>query len=167
MHLQLAKLKGASKTVVIDLQKERLKIASQMGADETIDASNADEQVSRLKELTKGLGADVVIEAVGLPQTWELAVKMTRKAGTTLFFGGCPADTKITLATERIHYEDLTLKGIFHHTPLSVRRAYNLISSRKFDGKLFITERMTLSKLEDALQKMNRGKCIKIAVTNS
>ncbi len=163
MHLQLARLKGASKVIITDLRKERLNIASRLGADVVIDASTED-QLSRVKELTKGLGADVVIEAVGLSQTWELAVKMTRKAGTTLFFGGCPSGAKITLDTERIHYEDLTLKGIFHHTPLSVRKAYNLISSGKFDGKSMITDKMPLSELEHALQKMDRGDSLKIAI---
>jgi len=163
MHLQLARLKGAAKTIVTDLQEERLKIASKLGADVVIDASKED-QLSRVKELTNGLGADVVIEAVGLPQTWELAVTMTRKAGTTLFFGGCPSGAKITLDTERIHYEDLTLKGIFHHTPLSVRKAYNLIVSGRFDGKTLITDTMPLSDLERALKKMSEGQCIKIAI---
>ncbi len=163
-HLQLARLKGASKVIVTDLREERLKIASMLGADVVIDASKED-QLSRVKELTEGLGADVVIEAVGLPDTWELAFKMTRKAGTTLFFGGCPSGARIALDTERIHYEDLTLKGIFHHTPLSVLKAHRLISSGKFDGKPLITDRTSLSELESALLKMGRGECIKIAIT--
>ncbi len=162
-HLQLARLRGASRTIVTDLKEERLKIAAKLGADVVIDASKED-QIGRVMELTKGLGADVVIEAVGLTQTWELAVRLTRKAGTTLFFGGCPSGSKIALDTERIHYDDLTLKGIFHHTPQSVRKAYNLISSGKFDGKAFITDRMALSDLESALKKMERGECIKIAI---
>jgi len=162
-HLQLARLKGASKVIVTDLSEERLKIASMLGADVVIDASKED-QLSRVKELTDGLGADVVIEAVGLPGTWELAFKMTRKAGTTLFFGGCPSGARIALDTERIHYEDLTLKGIFHHTPLSVLKAHRLISSGKFDGKPLITDRTSLSELESALLKMGRGECIKIAI---
>ena len=163
-HLQLARLKGASKVIVTDLREERLKIAGMLGADTVINASEED-QPSRVKELTDGLGADVVIEAVGLPETWELAFKMTRKAGTTLFFGGCPAGARISLDTERIHYEDLTLKGTFHHTPLSVLKAYRLISSGRFRGKPLITDRMPLSELETALQRMGRGECIKIAIT--
>ncbi len=163
MHLQLAKLKGASKLIVSDTQAERLKIASNMGADFVINASLED-QVGRVKELTGGLGADVVIEAVGLPQTWELAFQMARKAGTILFFGGCPADTKISFEAERIHYEDLTLKGIFHHTPMSVLKAFKLIMSGRFNGKPLISEKMPLSELETALLKMSQGKCIKIAV---
>ena len=148
MHIQLAKIKGATNVICIDLKEERLKTASKMGADNVIDASK-ENQVGRVKELTKGLGADVVIEAVGLPQTWELAVDMTRKAGTTVLFGGCPSGTKITLDTQRIHYEDLTIKGIFHHTPLCVKRAYELITSGMFKGvstgEILITF-LTLSK---------------------
>ncbi len=164
IHLQLSRLKGASKIIVTDLREERLKTASLLGADVVIDASKED-QLSRVKDLTEGLGADVVIEAVGLPQTWELAVKMTRKAGTTLFFGGCPSGSQISLDTERIHYEDLTLKGIFHHTPLSVKKAYKLISSGDFKGKPLITDLMPLLEVENALQKMAGGECIKIAIT--
>jgi len=164
VHLQLARLKGASKVIVTDLKEERLKIAGQLGADVVVDASRED-QLSRVKELTGNLGADVVIEAVGLPQTWELAVAMTRKAGTTLFFGGCPSGAQIKLDTERIHYEDLTLRGIFHHTPQSVRRAYELISSGRFKGKPLITHRMRLHQIEEALEMMGRGECIKIAIT--
>jgi L-iditol 2-dehydrogenase len=162
-HLQLARLNGASRVIVTDLQETRLGIASNLGADVVVDASKED-QLSRVKELTGGLGADVVIEAVGVPQTWELAFKMTRKAGTTLFFGGCPSGSKVTFDTERIHYEDLTLKGIFHHTPQSVLKAYKLISSGRFKGKPLISDRMPLSSLQEALQKMGRGESIKVAI---
>jgi L-iditol 2-dehydrogenase len=163
IHLQLTKLKGASKVIITDMQAERLKIASSLGADVVVDAQKQD-QLSCVRELTGGLGADKVIEAVGLPQTWELAFQMTRKAGTTLFFGGCPSGAKVSLETERIHYEDLTLKGIFHHTPASVLKAYRLISSGRFNGKPLITERAPLSGVEAALLKMSRGECIKTAI---
>jgi len=163
IHLQLAKLRGASKVIVTDMQAERLKIASSLGADVVVDAQKED-QLSRVKELTGGLGADKVIEAVGLAQTWELAFQMTRKAGTTLFFGGCPSGAKVSLDTERIHYEDLTLKGIFHHTPASVLKAFRLIASGRFNGKPLITDRAPLSGVEAALLKMSRGECIKTAI---
>jgi L-iditol 2-dehydrogenase len=166
MQIQLAKIKGATNVICIDLKDERLKIASELGADVTINSSKED-QVNRVKELTNGLGADVVIEAVGLPKTWELAVDITRKAGTTVFFGGCPPGAKITLDAQRIHYGDLTIKGIFHHTPLSVKRAYKLIIKGSFKGRPLITDKMPLSKLEQALQLMAEGKCIKIAIMPS
>jgi len=163
MHVQLAKISGAKNVICTDLREERLKIAAEVGADTLINASEED-QLKRVKDVTDGLGADVVIEAVGLPQTWELAVEMTRKAGRTILFGGCPSGTKITLDTQRIHYEDLTIKGVFHHTPLSVKRAYELITSKLFNGRPLITDKMPLSEVEQALQRMIEGKCIKIAL---
>jgi len=163
MHIQLAKIKGAANVISIDLKEDRLKVASEVGADNVVDASR-ENQLDRVKKLTDGLGADVVIEAVGLPQTWELAVEMTRKAGTTVLFGGCPSGTKITLDTERIHYGDLTIKGIFHHTPLSVKRAYELITSGMFKGRPLITGKMSLSELKEALEMMIEGRCIKMAI---
>jgi len=163
MHIQLAKIKGATNVTCTDLKGERLKVASEVGADTVIDASKED-QLKSVKDLTDGLGADVVIEAVGLPQTWELAVEMTRKAGTTVLFGGCPSGTKITLDTEKIHYGDLTIKGIFHHTPLAVKRAYKLITSGMFKGRPLITDKMPLSELEKALKMMIDGRCIKMAI---
>jgi len=163
MHIQLAKITGATSVICIDVTEERLKAAGEVGADHVIDASK-ENQLNKVKELTNGLGADVVIEAVGLPQTWESAVEMTRKAGTTVLFGGCPSGTKITMDTERIHYGDLTIKGIFHHTPRSVKRACELITSGMFKGKPLITGKMPLPELEQALRLMIEGKCIKMAI---
>ena len=163
MHIQLAKIKGATNVISTDLEEERLRVALEVGADAVVDASKED-QLNSVRELTNGLGADVVIEAVGLPKTWELAVEMTRKAGTTVLFGGCPSGTKITLDAQRIHYGDLTIKGIFHHTPLSVRRAYELIIKGTFKGRPLITDKVPLSELEQALKLMIEGKCIKMAI---
>jgi len=164
IHIQLAKIKGATNVICVDLKEDRLKTAVAVGADNIVDASK-ENQMDRVKELTNGLGADVVIEAVGLPQTWESAVEMTRKAGTAVLFGGCPSGTRITLDTQRIHYGDLTIKGIFHHTPLCVKRAYELITSGMFKGKPLITDRMPLSELEQALNLMSEGRCVKMAIT--
>jgi len=163
MHVQLAKIGGATKVICTDLAHQRLQVATELGATAVIDASKED-QLKSVRGLTDGVGADVVIEAVGLPQTWELAVEMTRKAGTTVLFGGCPSGTKITLDTRSIHYGDLTIKGIFHHTPLSVKRAYDLIVSGTFRGRPLITGKMPLSELERALKLMTEGKCIKMAI---
>ncbi len=67
---------------------------------------------------------DVVIEAVGRPQAWEWSIDMVRKGGTVNFFGGCANGTKVALDTQRLHYNELTLKATFHHTPETVRKAF-------------------------------------------
>ena len=163
MHLQLAKKKGCGVAVVTDLSDERLREAEELGADYTINGGKED-QVEKVKDLSKGRGADVVIEAAGFPETWEKAVKMTRKAGTTLLFGGCKTGTTTTFDTHAVHYGELTILGAFHHTPLSVERALALIASGAIDAERMVSGEKNLKDVEEALNMMAEGKAVKIAI---
>jgi len=163
MQLQLAKMSGASQLIAIDLNSHRLEVARTLGATDSINPSETDE-VREIQKLTEGRGADVVIEAAGLAQTWEKAIEMTRKGGTTVLFSGPEPGTTITLDTNRFHYQELTIKGIFHHTPLYVEKAFTLISSGAIKTVPLITHEMPLEKLEEAFQKMLEGSAIKVAI---
>jgi len=118
-----------------------------------------------VKALTENRGADVTIEAVGKPETWELAVRATRKGGTTVLFGGCPAGTTASIDTGLVHYGELALKGVFHHTPSDVREALRLISTRQVKVAPLVTHRMKLTEIEAALRLMQKGTAIKVAIT--
>lgn len=163
MHLQLAKMNGASLLIAIDINPHRLEVAQTLGATDTINPSETDE-VTEVQKLTEGRGADVVIEAAGLPQTWENAIEMTRTGGTTVLFSGPKPGTTITLDTKRLHYEELTIKGVFHHTPFYVKKAANLIFSGAIKTDPLITHKMPLEKLEEAFQKMLDGSALKVAI---
>ena len=93
-----------------------------------------------------GRGADVVIEAVGLPETSEAAVRAVRKGGVVQLFGGCPADTRIGIDSQLLHYQELTIKSTFHHTPESVRKAFRLIADGHIDPNAFITAEAPLER---------------------
>ena len=163
MHVSLAKLKGA-KVIVTDLNKDRLKRARKLGADEIIDASSVD-QVKAVRELTEGKrGVDVAIEAVGLPEVWERTIAMVRRGGTVNLFGGPPSGTTITIDTKLLHYSELTIRGVFHHTPQYVRRALNLISQKVLDVDSLITHQLPLAELSRILEMMVHHEGIKIAV---
>ncbi|RLI13693.1 dehydrogenase, partial [Candidatus Bathyarchaeota archaeon] len=115
--------------------------------------------------LTGGYGSDVVIEAIGLPSTWEQALKLVRKGGTVLEFGGCPPGTEIKVNTEKLHYGELTVRGSFHATPLHFRKALNLIASRTIDVRPLITRKMRLENIREAFDiLMTSKKEIKIAI---
>jgi L-iditol 2-dehydrogenase len=110
-------------------------------------------------------GSDVVIEAVGRPDAWELAVEMVRKGGTVNFFGGCASGTKVQLDTNRLHYSEITLKATFHHTPDTVRKAFGLMVEKKIRSTDYITGEAPLSRLQQVLRHMlNRGGEIKTAI---
>lgn len=164
LHLLIAKNIGTEKVIVSDLVEERLQVAQNLGA-EVVNASQ-DDPVEKVKEFTEGYGADVVIEAIGLPSTWEQALRMVSKGGTVLEFGGCPPGTEIKVRTELLHYGQVTILGTFHATPLHFRKALNLIASRIVDVRPLITRKMKLEKIKDAFETLiTSKKDIKIAIT--
>jgi len=163
MMIMLAKKNGASTVIASDLAPLRRNIAEKAGADITIDPTKED-PVERVKEETSGRGADVVIEAVGLPQLWEQAVTMTRDAGTTVLFGGSAAGTKFEVDTVRFHYGQLTLKGVFHLKPRHVEQALQLIIAGDVDPDLLISHKMPLKDINTALEMMSKGESMKVAI---
>ena len=76
----------------------------------------------------RSLRASHVFEAVGRPAAWELAVQMVEPGGTVMFVGGCEGGTTVQVPTFRMHYEEVTLRGSFHHTPTHIARALDLLT---------------------------------------
>jgi L-iditol 2-dehydrogenase len=163
MMLQLVKRSGACRVIVSDLSAKRLESAKALGADFLINAEKED-QIVKVRGLTEGRGADVVIEAVGQPKTWEAAVEMTRKAGTCMLFGGAPTGTRFSIDTRRFHYEELTIKGVFHHTPLYVEKALRLLECGAINTNAIITHQMPLRSVVEALKLMENGEANKAAI---
>ena len=165
LHLLAVKKMGARKAIMIDLVEERLDFAEKLGADETINGKTED-VVEKVRQLTGGYGADVAIEAIGLPATWEQALKLARKGGTILEFGGCPPGTEIRVDAEMLHYGEQTVLGAFHTTPLHFRRALDMIASRTIDVRPLVTKRMKLGEIKEAFEILSTSKTeIKIAIT--
>jgi L-iditol 2-dehydrogenase len=161
MHIYMAKLQGAV-VIATDLSDERLGYAKEFGADYTVNATKIDNQVDAVKKLTRnGYGADIVIESTGSPKVWEMSLLMARKGGLVNLFGGCPPGTSINIDTRLLHYSELTIKGVYHHTPYYVRKAFNLIKDKLVDASKFITSDMPLGKLLDALNLVDQKKGIK------
>jgi L-iditol 2-dehydrogenase len=142
----------------------RLEIGKKLGATQTFNHHQISDIPTVVKELTEGWGADVVIEATGVPAVWESAIAIARPGATVNLFGGCPRDTTITVNTEKLHYSELTLKGVFHNTPKYVREALALLASRAIPFELLISEHRPLKDLEQVFQDMKNRKSIKVAI---
>jgi L-iditol 2-dehydrogenase len=113
-----------------DPHAARRERAGRLGAEATHPAPRDDADAAALRRsLPDGLGADVVVEAVGRPETWRLAAALARPGGEVVLHGGCPAGTEVTLPTGPLHYEELTLRGSYHHTPRAIREALDLLAS--------------------------------------
>ena len=87
-----------------------------------------------------GSAADIVIEAVGTEQAWRDALELVRPGGTVVFFGG----RELAVDTFRLHYEELTLRGSFHHTPRHVRAALAFLASGAYPWERLVTHQVGL-----------------------
>ncbi len=162
----IATLRGA-RTVITGRGTQRLTLAHQFGSDVVIDVSQMSPQEQReavLRETDMQRGADVVIEAVGTPGTWELATTLVRPGGLVNFFGGCPSGSRVSLETLPIHYNELTLKGVFHHTPAYFAQALELIQGHHIDVEALITERVPLASVLEVMELLVRKQGVKYAL---
>ena len=110
--------------------------------------------VAGVLSLTAGQGSDIVIEAVGKPETWDASVRMLRRGGTVNFFGGPPSGTTVALDTNLLHYSELTCKASFHHTPDHIRRAFEIICQGHINANQFVSQEATLCDLPAILAKL-------------
>jgi L-iditol 2-dehydrogenase len=145
---------------------QRLRIGEKLGATRTLNYKQVEDVPGLVKQFTDGWGADVVVEATGVPAVWEMAIACARPGATVNLFGGCPRDTTITVNTEQLHYSELTLKGVFHNTPRYVRAALNLIASGSVPLELLISGEEPLKNLGQVFEDMKQRRVIKVAMVN-
>ena len=154
MFVRLAKAVSNARVIAIGRRPQQLLRASRMGADETVLNCDGADVVGPVHEMTGGRGADVVIEAVGQPEVWQLAIKLLRRGGVVNFFGGCPDGTMLSLDTNLLHYSELTCKASFHHTPALIRKALELVSRGYVGAKDFVNHSEPLTNLLQVMQHL-------------
>ncbi len=161
MFVQLAVLRGAD-VISVDRSAWRLEQAAKAGAVQTINITDLDAPDAVDAVITRatpgGRGADVGIEAVGLPAVWEQTVRTLRPGGTAVLFGGTPKGAPFSVDSSAMHYQEYTLKGVFHHTPRYVKTAVDLLAGGKLDTSVLITEHRPLEALVDSLEDMAAGR---------
>jgi L-iditol 2-dehydrogenase len=155
MFVAVAKHRGCAVSVA-GRGEDRLKRARRSGASEVIDVGGKAGLVEAVRAQSDAV-YDVVVEAVGKPETWEAAVQLVRKGGAVNFFGGCPSGTNVTLDTSRLHYSSLTLLASFHHTPRTIRRALELVEAGVIRAADFVDGERPLSRLPELFQSMAAG----------
>ena len=155
MFVALARAAGCEVTVA-GRRAARLEAARRLGAGAVVDIGTGVDLAEEVKTRTGG-GFDAVVEAVGQPAVWEAAVELVRKGGRVNFFGGCPAGTRVSLDTGRLHYSSLTLLASFHHTPRTIRRALELIESGLIRAAEFVDGECRLAELPARLRAMAAG----------
>jgi L-iditol 2-dehydrogenase len=154
MLVALAHRRGAT-VVALGRNRDRLLRARALGADDTVSTHDEPDLVSALRQRSPdGRGPEIVIDAAGTRETGEAALRAVRKGGLVNLFAGCPADTRLTVDAPRQHYDELTVKSTFHHTPASVRAALQLVARGDVDPEAFITDEASLDQVPEVLRRL-------------
>ena len=165
MFVRMAKAVTGARVVAIARRQIQLDRAISLGASEGVLMTTPNDTTNQLRRCTDGRGADVVIEAIGHPEAWELATHLVRKGGVVNFFGGCPTGTKIGLDTQLLHYSEITCKASFHHTPDHIRRSLELIAAGKVTADHLVNRQERLDNLLQVMRDlMSRNGHIKTAI---
>jgi len=162
-----SRLAGAAKIIAVDLDDRKLEWARNLGATHTVNSSDAD-PVAAIQELTGGFGADVVIDAVGRPETWKQAFYARDLAGTVVLVGVPTPDMKVPdLPLIDVFGRGGALKSSWYGDCLPSRDFPMLIDlylSGRLDLDRFVSETIPLDAVEDAFHKMERGEVLRSVV---
>lgn len=165
MFARVAKLMGA-RVIVAGRNPLKLKLAEEFAqVDEIVDLKKYSNPEKIFRSFSdEGKGLDVAIECVGLPEIWEQIFDCVRPGGTVHFFGGCKSGSKVCLDTTKMHYGDIKIMSVFHHTPQYFRKALEYIASGQVEVEKLITGTLPLEKVEYAMEQHIQGNAVKFLI---
>ncbi len=161
-----SRIAGAHTIIAVDVDDTKLEWAKHFGATHTVNAS-AEDVVERVRELTDGNGADVVIEAIGLPETYEQAFYARDLAGTVVLVGVPRPDMKIELPYLEVFGRGGALKSSWYGDCLP-SRDFPMLIDLYLQGRLnldgFVSETIGLDQVEEAFHKMEANQVLRSVV---
>jgi S-(hydroxymethyl)mycothiol dehydrogenase len=161
-----ASLAGARTIIAVDVDDRKLEWARGFGATHTINSSQSD-PVEQIRDLTEGNGADVVIEAVGRPETYQQAFYARDLAGTVVLVGVPTPDMRLELPLLDVFGRGGALKSSWYGDCLP-SRDFPMLVDLHLQGRLpldkFVSETITLDGVEEAFAKMQRGEVLRSVV---
>ncbi|MFJ4689402.1 S-(hydroxymethyl)mycothiol dehydrogenase [Streptomyces sp. NPDC088789] len=161
-----ANLAGAAKVIAVDIDDRKLQTAEKLGATHTVN-SRENDAVEAIRELTGGHGADVVIEAVGRPETYKQAFYARDLAGTAVLVGVPTPEMKLELPLLDVFGRGGSLKSSWYGDCLPSRDFPMLIDlylQGRLDLDAFVTETIALDEVEKAFERMRHGDVLRSVV---
>jgi S-(hydroxymethyl)mycothiol dehydrogenase len=161
-----ARLAGAKTIIAVDVDDRKLEWAREFGATHTINSRSAD-AVAGIKELTEGFGADVVIDAVGRPETYTQAFTARDLAGIVVLVGVPTPEMRLELPLQEVFGRGGALKSSWYGDCLP-SRDFPMLVDLHLDGRLplekFVSETIGLGDVEAAFRKMEHGEVLRSVV---
>ena len=165
MHAALARLSGARQVIVSEPNAARRQAAAERGVDHVCDPG-AESVTDFVKARTEGLGADVVILAIGVPQLANEALNLVRKGGHVNLFAGFTAGETSSIDVNLIHYNEIVVTGASALSRRDYALALNMLSAGQIDAKALITHRYEVADSLAAFEQAGSGRALKVAIHN-
>jgi len=164
MHAIVSRLQGARQVILLDLSAPRLKLAEAFDIDATVQV-DGEAHIQQVKDLTDGLGADVVIVAASSAQAQADALEIAAKAARVEFFGGLPKSRPTAvLNTNHLHYKEITITGSYSEKMRDFEAAQALIQSGRFPADRIVTHELPLDRVTEAFPLMESGEALKVCI---
>lgn len=164
LHALLAKINGAGKILIADINEERIKEAEFTGC--YLINMNKMDIYEEVKRITEGHMADRVIVAVGNKQAQEISLKLVAKRGSINFFGGLPKESPyINFDSNLLHYGEFFVVGTHGSTPFQNKIAIELLSSGRINAEKLITHKLPLEKIKEGYELVENRKGLKVIIS--
>jgi len=165
IHIQLAKVKGASKIILVEISKKRIELVQKLTPIEVVINPSLEDIVKRVKEETGGRGVDKVIVACSNRKAQEQALLIVSPRGIVNFFGGLPkGEPFIKFNSNLVHYGEFYVVGTHGSAPYHNELALNLISQKRIKVKELITHRLPLEKLKEGIHLAESQESLKVLI---
>lgn len=163
MHMQLSKIAGAKQVIVSEPNEMRRQVAKELGADICVDPTTEDlEQI--IKEQTNGMGADVIVMAIGVPALVNSTLKLCKKGGTVNLFAGFAGTGECTIEVNTIHYNEIRVNGSTAYKRADYLEAADMVKSGKINLDRIATHTFKIENFKDAYEMSKSGKGLKIII---
>uniref|UniRef100_UPI001F241B04 alcohol dehydrogenase catalytic domain-containing protein n=1 Tax=Enterocloster aldenensis TaxID=358742 RepID=UPI001F241B04 len=164
LHSEIARARGAARVIVAGI--DRLPFVKRFPVDEILDNRDREAVVKRVLELTKGIGADVVICAVPTTVVQNDALRMVRRRGTVVIYGGAPGDSRrmANVDSNLIHYNEIMVVGSFSYPGDGLQKALAQIEQGNVSVERYISREIPLEGLVQGMMDMKCGKALNIMV---
>lgn len=164
----VAKDRGASKVIVVDIVPQRLEMAKDFGADNVINASDLSDQelIEKVRDLTEGWGSDLVVEVAGTPKVVSAGLGMLRKGGRYAEIGNVFPGATFDVDANDLITRWITIKGIHNYDALQLAEALSFVERTRdiYPYKKLVTHKLSLNDIEKGMKIMEERKAIRVAI---
>ena len=163
MHMQLSKIAGAKMVIVSEPNEMRRKAAQELGADLTVNPMEEDLH-KIVMDATNGMGADVIVMAIGVPALVNSTLKLCKKGGTVNLFAGFAGTGECTIEVNTIHYNEINVNGSTAYKRIDYLEAADMVINKKINLDRIATDTFKLDEFKEAFEYCKSGQGLKVMI---